>query len=263
MAAPLIDDRSVQLALKATGVLSGAIDGIYGPQSMAAAKLWVKRRVPGYRVDWPASRIRTAAEQLIMLDAGLPVGAVDGLIGPQTKYALERWQDRSRDIAPPRKEIGHLSAVWPRQAEMAKFYGEPGNNHVLMDLPYPMRLAWSKAQIVKRITINSKCAESATRALAKALDHYGIERIGELGLDLFGGCYANRAMRGGKSLSTHAFACAIDINPEANQLRWGSDRADMAQPECAAFLDAFASEGWVSLGRERNFDWMHLQAARL
>jgi hypothetical protein len=70
-------------------------------------------------------------------------------------------------------------------------------------------------------------------------------------------------MRGGSSLSTHAFACALDINPEQNQLRWGSDKAKMAHSDCKAFLDAFETQGWISLGRERNFDWMHIQAARL
>jgi hypothetical protein len=37
----------------------------------------------------------------------------------------------------------------------------------------------------------------------------------------------------------------------------------MAQPEYAPFLDLWEAEGFVSLGRARNFDWMHVQAARL
>lgn len=262
MTGNLLDHRTVQGALVRFGVLD-AIDGVWGPKSAAGARLTVKRRVPVYRVDWPDARVRIALEQLLMFDANLPVGTIDGLVGPQTKYALERWQDRARDIDPDPQVVAHQSTAWPRQRDMAAFYGPPGTGHVQMELPYPMRLAWDKAALVNRVTIHGKCADSAKRALRRAGEYYGMDRLRELGLDLFGGIYNNRAMRGGKALSTHAFACAIDINPEANQLRWGADRAAMAKAECKPFLDAFEAEGWVSLGRERNFDWMHIQAARL
>ncbi|MCA1748660.1 MAG: M15 family metallopeptidase [Sphingomonadales bacterium] len=70
-------------------------------------------------------------------------------------------------------------------------------------------------------------------------------------------------MRGGSSWSMHSWGIAIDFDPANNQLRWGRDRARMAKPAYAPFLNAWESEGWISLGRERNFDWMHVQAARL
>ncbi len=258
-----LDNRTVQSALIRYGALSGTVDGIYGPRSAAGARLVAKRRAHSYAVGWTDERVRVAVEQVIFADAGLSPGAIDGLVGPDTRYAAEQWQNRARDIEPPADTIAHQSPAWPRQKDMAAFYGAPGTGHTSLALPYPMRLAWAKTTVVNKITINAKCAESAGRAFGKALDHYGMERITALGLDLFGGCYANRAMRGGTSLSTHAYACALDINPEANQLRWGANKAAMAQPACKAFLDAFEAEGWVSLGRERNFDWMHIQAARL
>lgn len=93
--------------------------------------------------------------------------------------------------------------------------------------------------------------------------HYGEQRIRDLGLDLFGGCYNNRKMRGGSNLSMHALAIAIDHDPERNQLRWGRDRAAFAKPVYDAWWRFWADEGWVSLGRERDMDWMHIQAARL
>ena len=34
-------------------------------------------------------------------------------------------------------------------------------------------------------------------------------------------------------------------------------------PEYDAWWRCWESEGWVSLGRLRNFDWMHIQAAKL
>ena len=70
-------------------------------------------------------------------------------------------------------------------------------------------------------------------------------------------------MRGGTRLSTHAWGIAIDWDPERNQLKWGRDRAAFADAAYEPWWQAWESEGWVSLGRERNFDWMHVQAARL
>ena len=153
--------------------------------------------------------------------------------------------------------------TWPRQAECARFYGKPGTGHTMLTLPYPMRIAWDKRQTVKRITIHSKCAESAGKVLQQALDHYGMEKIRDLGLDLFGGCFNNRPMRGGSTLSMHAYACAIDFDPERNQLKWDKRTARLAKADCVKWWELWEAEGWVSLGRSRNFDWMHVQAARL
>jgi peptidoglycan hydrolase-like protein with peptidoglycan-binding domain len=258
----MIDDRSLQVALKARGFYSGVIDGAFGQVSQAAANAALKAE--GVKADqWLLSRRRIAWEQWAMKSARIDVGVIDGLMGPATRFAYERFQDHQRDTTPAPEAVAHQRRIWPRQADMPSFYGKPGTGHVRLELPYPMRLAWDKAQVIKSINIHGKCAASAGVVFARALDHYGYERLRALGLDLFGGCYANRPMRGGTALSTHAFACALDINPEANQLRWGRDRAAMASGDCRAFVDAFEAEGWVSLGRERNFDFMHFQAARL
>lgn len=257
----MIDNRTIQTALAKAGYYKGTIDPYWGPGMKAAtiaglAALGVNARA------WPDARLQVGATQWLLHTAGFNPGVVDGYFGQDTKIALERWQDSVRDVVPAAGEIAHQPTTWPRQKDMAAFYGAPGTNHTSLTLPYPMRIAWDKKSTVNRITINKRCADSAGRAFKRALDHYGLPELQRLGLDLFGGCYANRPMRGGTQLSTHAFACAIDINPEANQLRWGRDRAAMAKPECAAFLDAFEAEGWISLGRERNYDWMHVQAAR-
>lgn len=156
------------------------------------------------------------------------------------------------------------NTVWPTQSGCRSFYGAPGTGHATLMLPFPMRLAWDKNTVLKRFTIHQKCLASAQRAFARILEAYPSESVRDnLGITLFGGCFANRVMRGGSSLSMHAFACAIDFDPERNQLKWSAKQARMAKPDFAAFWDAWEREGWVSLGRARNFDWMHVQAARL
>lgn len=150
--------------------------------------------------------------------------------------------------------------VWPTQAGARAFYGKPGTNQVILQLPYRMTY---DGKPVTRMTINVKCAKSAERALTKIAKEYSEEDRAKLGLSIFGGCYNNRPMRGGTQLSMHAYACAIDFDPARNQLKWGREKARLAKPDCEAFWRAWEEEGWVSLGRARNFDWMHVQAARL
>jgi hypothetical protein len=70
-------------------------------------------------------------------------------------------------------------------------------------------------------------------------------------------------MRGGNSYSMHSWGIAIDFDPERNRLNWNSGEARLAKPDCIPFWQAWEAEGWVSLGRTRDFDWMHVQAARL
>jgi hypothetical protein len=55
----------------------------------------------------------------------------------------------------------------------------------------------------------------------------------------------------------------LDFDPSRNKLKWGRDKANLARPEYDAWWEAWETEGWLSLGRERNFDWMHIQAVKL
>jgi len=87
--------------------------------------------------------------------------------------------------------------------------------------------------------------------------------VRQLGLDLYGGGYALRDKRGGSTPATHAWGIAFDFDPGHNQLKWSDARARFARPDYAAWWQCWEAEGWVSLGRTRNYDWMHVQAARV
>jgi len=156
---------------------------------------------------------------------------------------------------------------WPKQSydEMTRFYGEPGTNCPLLYVPkgYPMIIAWDKERVLTRFACNKKIHEPVTRVLTKTLEHYKQEGIKKLGLHLFGGCLNVRKMRGGSSWSIHSWGAAIDFDPEKNQLKWGKDRAQFAKPEYDEWWKFWEAEGGVSLGRARNYDWMHVQFARL
>lgn len=149
------------------------------------------------------------------------------------------------------------------QAELRKKYGNPCqvSNHVQIDLPYPMKLAWDKSVTVTKVTCHKLVAANFKNVFNDLLKTYGIAKIQELGIDLFGGIYNCRPMRGGTQFSTHAYAVAIDLDPERNQLKETSKTARFARPEYKPMIDIFYKHGFISLGVEKNFDWQHFQIA--
>ena len=225
----------IQRRLAELGFDPGPIDGRTGPKTRAA--------------------IRAAQRWHGLKD--------DGIAGAKTMAAL--WPDRmpERDNAPPEKTCAAPGSIWPRQKGVASFFGEVGKHQVMLELPFTMRLAWDKRVAVRRFSIHEKVHDSARRCFERIADAYHpTERI-DLGIDLFGGCLNVRKMRGGNSWSMHSWGIAIDFDPARNQLKWGRDKARLARADAEAFWRIWEDEGWLGLGRARNYDWMHIQAANL
>ena len=261
-----ISIKDLQTELKDRGFYSGPISGINGPLTRDSIIAFVRSRSnevdPAVLKSVSVPRRTNAAIQLIFKDLGFYGADIDGLVGPAMRFATEQWQNRQRQTHLPARPTP-VNNRWPNRSQLQSFYGAPGTGHTTLNIPYPMRIAWNTKQTVNRVTVHSKCADSLDRILKEILQVYGYDEIRRLGLDLFGGIYNNRPIRGGSVPSVHAYAAAIDLDPERNQLRWGSDRAVFAKPVYGKMIDAFEREGWVSLGRERNFDWQHFQASVL
>jgi peptidoglycan hydrolase-like protein with peptidoglycan-binding domain len=216
---------------------------------------------------------------------GYPVGVIDGVIGDKTIAALKAFQAARKlettgtaDSATvtalrfsagnpvgqqPRPTYTQAPSQWPRQNGVSAFYGKVGTSQGRLQLPFPMKLAWDKSHVVTSITLHTKVIESAGRAFAEIAETYNEKERADLGIDLFGGSLNVRRMRGGTAYSMHSWGIAIDFDPERNQLRWKAPKARLSHDDAVPFWRAWEKEGWVSLGRARNFDWMHCQAARL
>jgi len=197
---------------------------------------------------------------------------VDGVVGIKTwKFLPKNFipilpaLKVNKNMQKEEAKILRVTNDWPKQnyATMTAFYGGPGENQTQLSLPYAMVLAWDTGTAVKKITCNKKCQESLYNIFEKTLKVYGIEDIKKLKLNLFGGCLNVRKMRGGSSWSIHSWGAAIDLDPNNNQLKWGKDRATFAKKEYLDFWKIVENEGWISLGRAKNYDWMHFQAAKL
>jgi len=143
-----------------------------------------------------------------------------------------------------------------------KKYGFPNENPdylTVLNLPYPMRLAWDKNVFVKKITCHKLVSDKLELIFKEILNHYGSNKIKDLGIDIYGGCFNFRKMRGGNDYSRHSWGIAIDLDPERNLLKETSKTARFARPEYKPMIDIFYKHGFVSLGREKNYDWMHFE----
>lgn len=240
--------KNAQRLLRAAAGYRGAIDGKAGHQTAAAAL-----RVQGVDAlaaagGWPLERRVVAAAQLVLERAGHDPGPVDGFWGPSSDAAFDAWRGNALPV---------------RGMDKAARFGPAGSAACtagIVRVPWRMVLAWNDAQVITSFRCHELVAPSAQRAFDRIAAAHSLVQIRSLGLNLFGGCFNHRKMRGGTSLSTHAYGIAIDFDPARNRLRWGAGQARLAQPDAGRFWEIWEDEGWTSLGREKGYDWMHVQA---
>lgn len=192
-------------------------------------------------------------ETIKAIQRKLGVG-VDGVIGPETLGAIC-------------KAIGVEATgnEWPTQAEVRSgwsVFGRPGREENLVNIepPYPLYYEGKKVQTIR---VHNLIATAVKQALQEVLDHYGLEEIHRLGLDNYSGSYNYRKTTGGTSYSMHAWGIALDFAAETNAYSMHKPQATLSKPECEEWWKIWERHGAVSLGRERDVDWMHLQFARL
>jgi len=242
MTKPQIYD--LQTRLNALGYDAGPPDGDYGGRTRGAVK------------QFQANNGLTA----------------DGDYGPKSAAVLTSGAAKPFMPAGSRPPVASSPPpkngipVWPPQSGVRQVFGAPGNPRCTAGkarLPIPFRIAWDLDQKVSSFSCHELVADPLTEIFAKAVAKYGEAQYRKLGLDLFGGCYNLRLMRGGSSYSMHSWGIAVDLDPARNQLKWGRDKAQFAKPEYDDFWDIVEAAGAVSLGRHANYDWMHFQFARL
>jgi hypothetical protein len=86
--------------------------------------------------------------------------------------------------------------------------------------------------------------------------------VDDWGVSVFAGCYNDRSILGSGHLSCHAYAAAIDLDPERNP--YGHDVHARHFVAGCAVVEAFKGEGWIWGGDWSGpYDPMHFQAARV
>jgi hypothetical protein len=149
---------------------------------------------------------------------------------------------------------------------LTKFYGTPSSNPNYLDwfsFPHP------EIRLYSRIGANLKdysgdsrldhrthklLTARLTQALAEIYRTLGEEAFVKQGWHVYGGSHNYRPKVGGSSLSTHAWACAVDMNPAENPFaRTTTTFSDVS-------IDIMEKWGFLSGGRAWGKDWMHFQA---
>jgi hypothetical protein len=144
-------------------------------------------------------------------------------------------------------------------AQLNAKYGVPneaGTYLTTIILPYPFLY---DGKPVSKMRCHKLVADKFLAVFNDILAHYGLEEINKLGINKYGGCFNYRKMRGGSQLSRHSWGVAIDLDPQRNLLKETSKTARFARPEYKPMIDIFYKHGFVSLGREKNYDWMHFE----
>jgi len=258
--------QTAQTILKKAGFYKASIDGDFGKNSQLAA-----REYYDFPKEWSGDQLAVGTIQVYATRNNIKVGIIDGYWGNNTQTGYLEVVELLGVKTPKPIEVDQNIIVkptynnWPKQDynSMVKFYGKVGENQTSLVLPYEMKLAWDLDSKVTKITCHEKVHGSLEKIFKKTLDHYGIDTIKDLRLDVFGGCLNVRKMRGGNAWSMHSWGVAIDLDPDRNQLKWGRDKAYLARPEYEPFWKIVEGEGATSLGRARNYDYMHWQFANL
>jgi peptidoglycan hydrolase-like protein with peptidoglycan-binding domain len=224
--------KEIQQALQNFKLYKGKVDGIYGNKTQLAVRQFQK------------------------LNGLVP----DGICGNKTKNELFPTIENRYKASIKNELISKFTGnSYPRESNCKDFFGEVGKNQTKITLPYPMRLAWNERQSIKKMICHKKVAKDLQGIFKKTLDYYGIDGIEALGLDMYGGCFNVRKIRGGDRYSTHSWGVGVDIDPASNRLKWGADRAKLNLPRYDKFWEIVEFCGGYSLGKNHGYDFMHFQ----
>ena len=155
------------------------------------------------------------------------------------------------------------------QVNLIKFFGDPrgsngqvskkwfAENIVKWTPPYPIYYSDGKHTPLKTLLLHKKVVDAYTAAFTEVKEHFGLQHIKELHLDISGGSFCYRLMRGGSRLSVHSWGIAIDMDPARNPwpAKW---QEGMLNRE---FADILMKHGLWWRGLPGDNDPMHFQCA--
>lgn len=180
---------------------------------------------------------------------------VDGIAGKNTWAAIAKALGVSTTS----------TSTIPTQAQVRSgksIFGKAGVESNLVNIKPPYQLYYC-GKPVPTIRVHKLIADRVEAALKEILAHYGQAKIKELGLDQYSGSYSYRNSTNSNSMSMHAWGIALDFAAAKNTYKMKKPQASLSKPECEMWWKIWEKHGAVSLGRQCNYDWMHLQFAKL
>jgi len=168
-------------------------------------------------------------------------------------------------------DISEESFSITTQINVRNKYGEPGEGNLVdWTPPYPMyyqserRTKTTIGPQTKTLKIHKDVVSLFDKAFKEILAVYGLERINELGLNVHSGTYNLRNKTRGSDKSLHSWGIAIDLlsseNPYSGRTSKTIPPATFSKSEYKDFINIMEKNGLYSLGKAKDFDWMHFQA---
>lgn len=161
--------------------------------------------------------------------------------------------------------------IFPHEdiVNLIKFFGDPrgsngqvsrkwyAENIVKWEPPYKLFYSDGKRTPLKTLLLHKKVVPVFTSAYTEVMNTFSPQEIKDLRLDISGGTYNYRVVRGGNRLSTHAFGIAIDMDPARNPYPkvW---KEGMINRE---FCNILMRHGIWWRGYKGDVDAMHFQCA--
>jgi hypothetical protein len=170
----------------------------------------------------------------------------DGFWGPKSIAACQRHLRRFMPAENP----------WPKpdNKSMRAFYGDPGDESRLVNLPVAEFGVRYDGKPVRAIRCHERVADSLRLIFQEIASGPQAHIVRE-----YAGCYNFRRMRGASAWSKHAWGAAVDFWPAKNGL-WTHWPTTATMP--IEVMEAFARQGWLPAGAFWGRDAMHMEATQ-
>ena len=161
-----------------------------------------------------------------------------------------------------KKKAEKAVANTKRQQAIVDRYGEPGDkdNLVTVVLPAGLNLTYDGKKQTKIKGVHKDVSANLLNAFDQLIATYGTEKLTSLKINFYSGYYNKRTKRGGTTWSMHSWGIAIDLYASKNWLTTKAPDALFSKAEYQTFIDIMENNGFYSLGRAKNYDYMHFQA---
>ena len=128
-----------------------------------------------------------------------------------------------------------------------------------------LRMSWKMDYTVKSFDCH-KILVPHIEAIYAELSKLDPMLIRKSGVEIWGGCYNLRPIRGTESrdrppFSTHSWGAAIDVDPVRNGLYIKAPRANLSNPDFQEIHLIWARHGFLNMGHVIGRDYMHYEAS--
>ena len=158
-----------------------------------------------------------------------------------------------------------LGFEYPTQSEVRSgksIFGKAGDESNLVSIK-PAYQLYFEGKKIGSVRVHKLIAKHVEAVFREVADAYTADEIHTLGLDQYSGSFNFRSTRSGQSMSMHAWGIALDFSAETNSYSTKKPSASLSKPECDKWWEIWEAHGAVSLGRQKDYDWMHVQFASL